>query len=74
MLYLEYSQGELHRHTYLDFAGDIDNAKSTRGYTFLIGGGAICYSSNKQSTVTTLITYAKYLTGFEVFPTQALAC
>ena len=58
-------QGELHGYADSDFAGDIDDAKSTGGYTFLMGNGAICWSSKKQSTVATSTTHAEYIAGFE---------
>lgn len=32
-----------------DFAGDRDERKSTSGYVFMLAGGAICWSSKKQS-------------------------
>ena len=34
-----------------DWAGDLDERKSTFGYTFLLGGGAITWCSKKQSCV-----------------------
>src|SRR5947209_19061775 len=54
-----------HGYADADYAGDIDNAKSTGGYTFLTGGGSICWSSKKQSTVATSTTHAEYIAGFE---------
>jgi hypothetical protein len=34
-----------------DWASDLDECKSTSGYTFLLGGGAITWCSKKQSCV-----------------------
>jgi hypothetical protein len=34
-----------------DWAGDLDERKSTSGYTFLLGGGAITWCNKKQSCV-----------------------
>ena len=66
MLGITYQRsGKLHGYADSDYAGDIDNAKSTGEYTFLIGGGSICWSSKKQSTVATSTTHAEYIAGFE---------
>ena len=62
---ITYSKGELHGYTDSDFAGDVDNAKSTGGYVFLMGSGAVSWSSKKQSTVATSTTHAEYIAGFE---------
>lgn len=35
-----------------DYAGDEDDRKSTSGYTFMFGGGAVSWSSKKQPIVT----------------------
>ena len=34
-----------------DWAGDLDDRKSTSGYVFQIGGGAVSWKSKKQSCV-----------------------
>ena len=44
-----------------DYAGDIDDSKSTSGYVFLLGGGAVAWSSRKQPIVTLSTTEAEYV-------------
>lgn len=52
---LLYKSGEwayLFSFTNSDYAGDLDDRKSTFGYVFMMGSGAISWSSRKQSIVT----------------------
>jgi hypothetical protein len=67
MLGITYGLGnsKLHGYADADYAGDINDAKSTGGYVFLMGGASICWSSKKQSTVATSTTHAEYIAGFE---------
>ncbi|KAG8480350.1 hypothetical protein CXB51_024735 [Gossypium anomalum] len=44
-----------------DFAGDIDDRKSTLGYVFMMGTGAVSWSSKKQSIVTLSTTEAEFV-------------
>lgn len=44
-----------------DFAGDLDDRKSTSGSVFLLAGGAISWSSKKQPVVTLSTTEAEYV-------------
>ena len=44
-----------------DYAGDIDTMRSTAGYIFLLAGGAISWSSKRQSTVALSSTEAEYM-------------
>ena len=46
-----------------DWAGDIDTMKSTSGYVFMIGGGAISWSSKKQQTVALSSSEAEYMSA-----------
>jgi len=46
-----------------DWGSDINNRKSTLGYAFTLAGGAISWSSKKQSAITLSSTEAKYITG-----------
>lgn len=43
-----------------DYAGDVDDRKSTSGYVFLLGGGAVSWSSRKQP-VTLSTTEAEFV-------------
>uniref|UniRef100_A0A2N9E7P1 Reverse transcriptase Ty1/copia-type domain-containing protein n=1 Tax=Fagus sylvatica TaxID=28930 RepID=A0A2N9E7P1_FAGSY len=45
-----------------DWAGDLDERKSTSGYTFLLGGGAITWCSKKQSCITLSTMESEYVT------------
>lgn len=44
-----------------DYAGDIDDRRSTSGYTFMLGGGAVSWASKKQPIVTLSTTEAEYV-------------
>ena len=44
-----------------DFAGDVDDRKSTSGFVFLLGCGVVSWSSKKQLVVTLSIIEAKYI-------------
>lgn len=44
-----------------DFAGDLDDRKSTSGYVFTLGGAAVSWKSKKQSSVSLSSTEAEYI-------------
>eukprot|EP00268_Persea_americana_P008044 TRINITY_DN13089_c0_g1_i1.p1 TRINITY_DN13089_c0_g1~~TRINITY_DN13089_c0_g1_i1.p1 ORF type:complete len:530 (+),score=94.20 TRINITY_DN13089_c0_g1_i1:90-1592(+) len=44
-----------------DYAGDLDDRKSTSGYVFMIGAGAVSWSSKKQQIVTLSTTEAEFV-------------
>lgn len=54
-------ESELIAYTDSDYAGDIDDCKSTLGYVFLMSGGAVAWSSRKQPLVTLSSTEAEYV-------------
>ena len=46
-----------------DLAGSVDDNKSTSGYVFYLGSGAIAWCSKKQPIVALLTTEAEYITA-----------
>jgi len=44
-----------------DYAGDLDDHKSTSGYVFLLSGAAVSWSSKKQPVVTLSTTEAEFI-------------
>jgi ATP-binding cassette subfamily B (MDR/TAP) protein 1 len=48
-----------------DYAGDIDSRRSTSGYIFTLGGGAISWRSKLQDTVALSTTEAEYVAAAE---------
>jgi hypothetical protein len=44
-----------------DYAGDQDDRKSTSGYVFMLGNGAVSWSSKKQPIVTLSTTEAEFV-------------
>jgi hypothetical protein len=53
----------LHGYTDSDWAGELDKRQSTSGYTFLMTGAAISWSSKLQSTPALSSTEAEYIAG-----------
>ena len=48
-----------------DFQSDIDSRKSTSGYVFIFGGGAISWRSVKQSCIADSTMEAEYIAASE---------
>ncbi|KAE8672700.1 putative ribonuclease H protein [Hibiscus syriacus] len=48
-----------------DYAGDLDNRRSTTGYVFTLGGGPICWKSTVQSVVALSATEVEYMEAAE---------
>lgn len=44
-----------------DYAGDLDDRRSTSGFVFMLGSGAVSWSSKKQSVVALSTTEAEYI-------------
>ncbi len=44
-----------------DCGGDLEDRRSTTGFVFMIGGGAISWSSKRQPTITLSTTEAEYM-------------
>ena len=61
IFYKRSSDSTLKGYTDSDFAGDLDGGKSTSGYVFMIGDGAVAWSSKKQPIVTLSTTEAEYV-------------
>ncbi|KAG7534720.1 GAG-pre-integrase domain [Arabidopsis thaliana x Arabidopsis arenosa] len=60
-----YKRGEsnmkLVGYTDSDYAGDLDDRKSTSGYVFMMASGAVSWASKKQSVVALSTTEAEYI-------------
>ncbi|CAJ2640974.1 unnamed protein product [Trifolium pratense] len=61
ILYKRGSELQLHGWTDSDYAGDIDDRRSTSGYVFKLGSSAISWSSKKQPIVTLSTTEAEFV-------------
>ena len=46
-----------------DYAGDLDDRRSTSGYVFMMGSGAVSWSSKKQAVVTLSTTEAEFISA-----------
>ncbi|CAM8981023.1 unnamed protein product [Rhodiola kirilowii] len=46
-----------------DYAGDVNDRKSTSGFVFMMGSGAVSWSSKKQQIVSLSTTEAEFIAG-----------
>ena len=61
IMYKRSSSTDLIAYTDSDYAGDSDDRRSTSGYVFLLGSGAISWASKKQPIVTLSTTEAEFV-------------
>jgi hypothetical protein len=61
ILYKKGEQADLIAYSDSDYGGDIDDRKSTSGYVFMLGSGAVAWSSRKQPIVTLSTTEAEFI-------------
>ncbi|GAU32111.1 hypothetical protein TSUD_357950 [Trifolium subterraneum] len=61
VLYKRGNQTGLIAYSDSDYGGDVDDRKSTSGYVFMLGSGAISWSSRKQPIVTLSTTEAEFI-------------
>ncbi|CAL1409608.1 unnamed protein product [Linum trigynum] len=62
VLYIrEAGEESLQGFTDSDYAGDVDDRKSTSGYVFFLAGGAVSWASKKQPVVTLSTTEAEFV-------------
>ncbi|KAH9288873.1 hypothetical protein KI387_032990 [Taxus chinensis] len=61
VFYRKEGNGELMAYTDNDYAGDVDDGKSTSGYVFLLSEGVVSWSSKKQRVVSLSTTEAKFV-------------
>ncbi|GKV46281.1 hypothetical protein SLEP1_g53273 [Rubroshorea leprosula] len=61
LFYKKGDQTNLAGFTDNDYVGDLDDRKSTSGFVFMLGSGAISWSSKKQPIVTLSTTEAEYV-------------
>ena len=59
--YCKYGSKECIVYSDADWAGDLDNRRSTSGYLFQISGGAVTWKSKKQSCVALSTAEAEYM-------------
>ncbi|WKA02079.1 hypothetical protein VitviT2T_020312 [Vitis vinifera] len=61
LFYKKGKRSDLIGFTDSDYAGDQDNRRSTSGYVFMLGTGAVSWSSKKQPIVTLSTTEAEFV-------------
>ncbi|XP_056158421.1 secreted RxLR effector protein 161-like [Syzygium oleosum] len=61
LFYKKGERSDLLGFTDSDYAGDMDDRKSTSGYVFMLGSGAVSWCSKKQPIVTLSTTEAEFV-------------
>ncbi len=61
LMYTARSPDDLHGYSDSDWAGDLDDRKSTSGYMFLLSGAPVSWRSKKQTTVALSTAEAEYI-------------
>ena len=61
LLYSASDQEDLHGFSDSDWAGDLEDRKSTSGYLFKLSGAPISWSSKKQTSVALSTAEAEYV-------------
>ena len=61
LTYVENSSEAIVGYSEADWAGDVQDRRSTSGNVFLLGGGAIIWSNCKQSSVALSTVEAEYM-------------
>ena len=61
IMYKKRSSNDLVAYTDSDYAGELDDRKSTSGYVFLLSSGAVSWLSKKQPIVTLSTTEAEFV-------------
>jgi hypothetical protein len=61
LFYKKSERNELVGFSVSDYAGDLDDRKSTYGYVFLLSGAAVSWSSKKQLVVTLSTTEVEFI-------------
>ena len=61
IFYKKGGDDELAAYTNSDYAGDLEDRKSTSDYVFLLSSGAVSWSSRKQPVVSLSTTKAEFI-------------
>lgn len=72
IFYISEGKLELLSYTDSDYAGDVNDRKSTSGYMFLPGTGAIAWTFKKQPVVTLSTTKVEFIFSSSVCFTSSL--
>lgn len=56
---------EIEEYSDADFAGDVDDRKSTSGYVFTLAGGAVSWKSSKQTITASSTMFAEFVACYE---------